>query len=156
VLWSGQSGAWLLQGVITTLELSALAWLIAVALVGLLLWWWRVTRPSRAVACAAALAVSLLLAPYAFMIDQAVLLVSVAAIVGLVQDLPPLSRNVILLIVVALASPWYMGALIGLVPINVLRLAPVLVVLAVTILMQAYLRWSVRAPAAVFASAPGS
>ena len=32
VLWSGQSGAWLLQGVITTLELSALAWLIAVAL----------------------------------------------------------------------------------------------------------------------------
>src|SRR5256886_2869671 len=32
VLWSGQSGAWLLQGLITTLELSALAWLIAVAL----------------------------------------------------------------------------------------------------------------------------
>ncbi len=32
VLWSGQSGACLLQGLITTLELSALAWLIAVAL----------------------------------------------------------------------------------------------------------------------------
>jgi His/Glu/Gln/Arg/opine family amino acid ABC transporter permease subunit len=32
VLWSGQSGSWLLQGLITTLELSALAWLIAVAL----------------------------------------------------------------------------------------------------------------------------
>jgi len=32
VLWSGQSGAWLLQGLITTLELSALAWLLAVAL----------------------------------------------------------------------------------------------------------------------------
>ena len=32
VLWSGQSGAWLLQGLITTLELSAVAWLIAVAL----------------------------------------------------------------------------------------------------------------------------
>jgi His/Glu/Gln/Arg/opine family amino acid ABC transporter permease subunit len=32
VLWSGQSGHWLLQGVITTLELSALAWLLAVAL----------------------------------------------------------------------------------------------------------------------------
>jgi polar amino acid transport system permease protein len=32
VLWSGQSGQWLLQGLITTLELSALAWLIAVAL----------------------------------------------------------------------------------------------------------------------------
>jgi polar amino acid transport system permease protein len=32
VLWSGQPGQWLLQGLITTLELSALAWLIAVAL----------------------------------------------------------------------------------------------------------------------------
>jgi len=32
VLWSGQSGQWLLQGLITTLELSALAWLIAVGL----------------------------------------------------------------------------------------------------------------------------
>jgi His/Glu/Gln/Arg/opine family amino acid ABC transporter permease subunit len=32
VLWSGQSGHWLLQGLITTLELSALAWLLAVAL----------------------------------------------------------------------------------------------------------------------------
>jgi polar amino acid transport system permease protein len=32
VLWSGQSGQWLLQGLITTLELSTLAWLIAVAL----------------------------------------------------------------------------------------------------------------------------
>ena len=32
VLWSGQSGQWLLQGLITTLELSALAWLLAVAL----------------------------------------------------------------------------------------------------------------------------
>jgi His/Glu/Gln/Arg/opine family amino acid ABC transporter permease subunit len=32
VLWSGQSGAWLLQGLLTTLALSALAWLLAVAL----------------------------------------------------------------------------------------------------------------------------
>jgi His/Glu/Gln/Arg/opine family amino acid ABC transporter permease subunit len=32
VLWSGQSGTWLLQGLLTTLELSALAWLLAVAL----------------------------------------------------------------------------------------------------------------------------
>ena len=32
VLWSGQSGAWLLQGLITTLELSALAWILAVVL----------------------------------------------------------------------------------------------------------------------------
>ena len=32
VLWSGQSGQWLLSGLITTLELSALAWLLAVAL----------------------------------------------------------------------------------------------------------------------------
>jgi His/Glu/Gln/Arg/opine family amino acid ABC transporter permease subunit len=32
VLWSGQSASWLLQGLLTTLELSALAWLIAIAL----------------------------------------------------------------------------------------------------------------------------
>jgi His/Glu/Gln/Arg/opine family amino acid ABC transporter permease subunit len=32
VLWSGQSGSWLLQGLITTLEISALAWLLAVGL----------------------------------------------------------------------------------------------------------------------------
>jgi polar amino acid transport system permease protein len=32
VLWSGQSGTWLLQGVLVTLKISALAWLAAVAL----------------------------------------------------------------------------------------------------------------------------
>ena len=32
VLWSGQSGAWLLQGLLTTLAISALAWLIALIL----------------------------------------------------------------------------------------------------------------------------
>ena len=32
VLWSGQSGSWLLQGVLTTLAISILAWLLAVAL----------------------------------------------------------------------------------------------------------------------------
>jgi His/Glu/Gln/Arg/opine family amino acid ABC transporter permease subunit len=32
VLWSGQSASWLLQGLITTLELSVLAWLLAVVL----------------------------------------------------------------------------------------------------------------------------
>jgi His/Glu/Gln/Arg/opine family amino acid ABC transporter permease subunit len=32
VLWSGQSGQWLLSGLITTLELSVCAWILAVAL----------------------------------------------------------------------------------------------------------------------------
>jgi polar amino acid transport system permease protein len=32
VLWTGESGRWLLQGLITTLELSALAWVLAVVL----------------------------------------------------------------------------------------------------------------------------
>jgi len=32
VLWSGQSGGWLLQGLLTTLEISTLAWVLAVAL----------------------------------------------------------------------------------------------------------------------------
>jgi len=31
VLWSGQSGSWLLQGLLTTLQISLLAWLLAVA-----------------------------------------------------------------------------------------------------------------------------
>jgi len=32
VLWSGQSGGWLLQGLLTTLEIATLGWLLAVAL----------------------------------------------------------------------------------------------------------------------------
>jgi His/Glu/Gln/Arg/opine family amino acid ABC transporter permease subunit len=32
VLWSGQSGGWLIQGLLTTLQISILAWLIAFAL----------------------------------------------------------------------------------------------------------------------------
>jgi His/Glu/Gln/Arg/opine family amino acid ABC transporter permease subunit len=32
VLWSGQSGGWLLHGLLTTLEISALGWLLAVSL----------------------------------------------------------------------------------------------------------------------------
>ena len=32
VLWSGQSGVWLLRGLVTTLEISLLAWLLAVTL----------------------------------------------------------------------------------------------------------------------------
>src|SRR5687767_3651992 len=32
VLWSGQTGTWLLQGVLVTLEISALGWLVAVVL----------------------------------------------------------------------------------------------------------------------------
>src|SRR5205809_5058316 len=32
VLWTGDSGRWLAQGLLTTLEISALAWLLAVVL----------------------------------------------------------------------------------------------------------------------------
>src|SRR5258705_13929865 len=32
VLWTGESGQWLLSGLITTLELSIVAWLLAAAL----------------------------------------------------------------------------------------------------------------------------
>jgi His/Glu/Gln/Arg/opine family amino acid ABC transporter permease subunit len=32
VLWSGQSGLWLLQGLVTTIEISVIAWLLAVIL----------------------------------------------------------------------------------------------------------------------------
>jgi len=51
VLWSGQSGSWLLQGLLTTLSISALAWLLAVAL-GILSGALRTVpfRPLRAIA----------------------------------------------------------------------------------------------------------
>jgi His/Glu/Gln/Arg/opine family amino acid ABC transporter permease subunit len=51
VLWSGQSGVWLLQGLLTTLAISALAWLLAAAL-GILAGALRTVpfRPLRAVA----------------------------------------------------------------------------------------------------------
>ena len=51
VLWTGQSGNWLLQGVITTLEISALAWVLAVVL-GILAGALRTVpfRPLRALA----------------------------------------------------------------------------------------------------------
>jgi His/Glu/Gln/Arg/opine family amino acid ABC transporter permease subunit len=51
VLWSGQSGGWLLQGIATTLAISVLAWLLAV-LLGVLSGAMRTApwRPLRAVA----------------------------------------------------------------------------------------------------------
>jgi His/Glu/Gln/Arg/opine family amino acid ABC transporter permease subunit len=51
VLWTGESGQWLLLGLITTLELSALAWVLAVAL-GIVSGAFRTVkfRPLRAVA----------------------------------------------------------------------------------------------------------
>ena len=50
VLWSGQSGGWLLQGVATTLAISGLAWILAVVL-GILAGALRTVpwRPARAV-----------------------------------------------------------------------------------------------------------
>ena len=53
VLWSGQSGVWLLRGILTTLELSALGWLLAAAL-GILAGALRTVplRPLRALATA--------------------------------------------------------------------------------------------------------
>ena len=51
VLWSGQSGSWLLQGVLTTLGISVLAWVLAAAL-GILSGAMRTVpwKPVRAVA----------------------------------------------------------------------------------------------------------
>ncbi|OGK85447.1 MAG: hypothetical protein A2X52_17925 [Candidatus Rokubacteria bacterium GWC2_70_16] len=51
VLWSGQSGQWLLSGLLLTLELSALAWLLAAAL-GIVAGAFRTApwRPLRALA----------------------------------------------------------------------------------------------------------
>jgi alpha-1,2-mannosyltransferase len=126
-----------------------LASLLACALVALLLVWWRVTRPALPTASAAALAISVLLAPYAFMIDQAVLLVGVAAFVSQVQGLAPAPRNLLLLLLVATASPWYMAALIGVVPINVLRLIPPVALLSLTIGVQAILARAPRRAARV-------
>ncbi|HTM07590.1 MAG TPA: amino acid ABC transporter permease [Verrucomicrobiae bacterium] len=51
VLWTGQSGAWLLQGLLTTLAISAIAWIVALVL-GILAGALRTTRfaPLRALA----------------------------------------------------------------------------------------------------------
>ena len=51
VLWTGQSGLWLLQGVITTLEISVLAWMLA-AVLGILSGALRTVpfKPLRAIA----------------------------------------------------------------------------------------------------------
>src|SRR3989442_1021508 len=51
VLWRGESGRWLAQGILTTLEISALAWVLAVTL-GVLAGALRTVpwRPLRAVA----------------------------------------------------------------------------------------------------------
>ena len=53
VLWTGQSGLWLLQGVLTTLALSALAWVLA-AVLGIVAGALRTlrSRPLRAVGTA--------------------------------------------------------------------------------------------------------
>ena len=61
VLWSGQTGGWLLQGVITTLEISAIAWLLAVAL-GLLSGALR-TAPVLLLRCVGAASERLVLIP---------------------------------------------------------------------------------------------
>jgi len=53
VLWSGQSGVWLLQGLVTTVEISVLAWVLAAAL-GILSGALRTVswKPARALATA--------------------------------------------------------------------------------------------------------
>ena len=135
-------------------EAAWLAWAIAIGLVALLFAWWRITEPSLPVASGAALAASVLLAPYAFMIDQAVLLVGVAAYVSLVQELAPAPRNLLLLLLVAAASPWYMGVLIDVVPVNLVRLLPVFTVLAMLVVTHTLL--AARASRRIFAVAGSS
>ena len=130
-----------------------IAWPIAAGLVAVLIAWWRLAHPSLPVASGSALSVSLLLAPYAFMIDQAVLLVGVAAFVGLVQHLAPVPRNALLLALVAVASPWYMPLLVGVLPINILRLVPAITVLTLIVVVQAAHALRLSGPARVAAEA---
>jgi hypothetical protein len=71
-----------------------IAVVVAVAALAILLAWWRIRRPALPVAAAAALALSLFLAPYAVPYDQAVLLVGVVVLIAMIAEFPAAARAV--------------------------------------------------------------
>jgi len=108
----GQYGTLNLWG---SLDYGWAAWVIAAAAVVALVAWWRVRHPPLLTAAAAALALSLYLAPYAADYDQAVLLVCLAAYLAAIAGLSVRSQAVLVVLFVATSSalswPVWMGIL---------------------------------------------
>jgi hypothetical protein len=95
---------------------GAVAWVVATAsVIGLLGWWW-VRRPPFLTATAAALALSLWLAPYANDYDQAVLLVCLGAYLAAIDGLPGRTRALLVVLFVATSSAASWPVWLGIVP----------------------------------------
>ena len=108
--------------------------LLLVAALLVVLWvWWRRTRPATPLVAAAALAISLVAAPYGWSYDQLVLAVPVAVAIGLAGRLPPAPRvrALVLVALVSVALPW---------------------VLYVRAFSSGHEGWSVLSPIAMFAT----
>jgi hypothetical protein len=92
------------------------AWVVAAASVFALLAWWSVRRPPLLTATAAALALSLYLAPYANDYDQAVLLVCLGAYLAAIDGLPGRTRALLVVLFVATSSAVSWPVWLGIVP----------------------------------------
>ena len=92
------------------------AWVIATATVMALLAWWLVRRPPFLTAAAAALALSLYVAPYANDYDAAVLLVCLGAYLTAIDGLPGRTRALLVVLFVATSSAVSWPVWLGFVP----------------------------------------
>jgi len=92
------------------------AWVIATATVMALLAWWLVRRPPFLTAAAAALALSLYVAPYANDYDAAVLLVCLGAYLAAIDGLPGRTRALLVVLFVATSSAVSWPVWLGFVP----------------------------------------
>lgn len=92
------------------------AWVVATASVIGLLGWWLVRRPPFLTATAAALALSLYVAPYANDYDQAVLLVCLGAYLAAIDGLPGRTRALLVVLFVATSSAASWPVWLGFVP----------------------------------------
>lgn len=106
----GQANLW------GDLDSGGAAWVVAAASVVALLAWWWVRRPPFLTATAAALALSLYLAPYAGDYDRAVLLVCLGAYLAAIESLPGRTRALLVVLFVATSSAVNWPVWLGIVP----------------------------------------
>jgi Glycosyltransferase family 87 len=115
-------------------ELHGFAIAVAILSVVGLVVWQRTARPSLPVSAAAALSLSVFLAPYAYVGDQAVLLVAVVVYIALVAQFDSGMRTALLLALLATSSAWFLPWAAGLVPggLELQLPAPALCLLLIT------------------------
>ena len=92
------------------------AWVVAGVSVVALVAWWRVRRPPFLTATAAALALSLYLAPYAADYDRAVLLVCLGAYLAAIESLPGRTQALLIVLFVATSSAVNWPVWLGIIP----------------------------------------